>query len=428
MKLDQSAGLSSLFWRYCHGDDARASHRWMIAIFLMFVLFPGVGSGGSVMFGGIWLVALSYWIFDPGSRRLTSDETKLVLVFAAYFLIMAGFAILHAVNLGWPSGFGAVYSNLPFLLVAPVLPVLRRAARSEWTPAVFAGLACGALLAAVIVAISGPLFPHIARKALSGNALVLALGVLISGLLCIHGTLFFRGRIRWLTAAGALASLYVLLVSGGRGPLLSYCVTVALYAVIMGLRHFGLRWMFSRVLVMAVLLFAVAAIMLKADPELAERYDLAIERLSNPTDGKSTDESVLTRLVLYEAGLKAFLERPLTGHGRPNVLPVVQSYNNGAPDKFFNYSHLHNGYLTDLVASGIPGLLSLLAVLFVPLFIFWNARPVVFGGILAVVIAYIFYGATNLLFYHDVVTLLFLSLMCVFNALAVVETDAGQGG
>ncbi len=91
------------------------------------------------------------------------------------------------------------------------------------------------------------------------------------------------------------------------------------------------------------------------------------------------------------------------------------------PDRFFNFSHLHNGYLTDLVASGILGLLSLLAVLLAPLFLFWNARPVVFGGVLAVVLGYVFYGATNLLFYHDVVTLLFLSLMCVFNALAALQ-------
>lgn len=426
MNVSQLSGLSHSFWRHYHGNDKRASSRWIVAIFAMLVLFPGVGSGGSALFIGIWLFALPYLLFDRDSRSLTRNETTLLAVWAAYFLIMTGFAMMHAIRLDQTSGFGAVYSNLPFLLIGPVLPVLRRAARPDWVPVVFAGIAWGSILAVAIVTIGAYFFPEISRKALSGNPLILALGALISGLLCLHGALFFQGRLRWLTAIGAWASVFVLLTSGSRGPLLAYSVTATIYAAVMGYRHFGLRWMFGRYVVWLLLLLATATAVEKLDPQLGERYDAALQRLADPSDTGVTEKSVSTRLVLYKASIRAFLEHPALGYGRPNVLKAAQARSDGADDQHFQFSHLHNGYLTDLVASGLLGLLSLLAVLFVPLALFWNARPVVFGGVLCVVFAYVFYGATNLLFYHDVLTLLFLSLMCIFNAFSALPSGTAQ--
>lgn len=389
----------------------------MMALFVTLVLFPGVGSGGSILFVGIWLFSLPYWLFDRGARALNRNETILLTVFAAYFLIMTAFVLVHNIRLNESSGSGAIISNLPFLLIGPVLPVLRRAGRPNWIPMFFAGIAWGAILAAAIVTIGAYFFPEVGRKALSGNALILALGVLVSGVLSIHGTLLFSGRLRWLTVVGALASLFVLLTSGSRGPLLSYCAVVTLYAAIMGYRHFGVAWMFRRYVIWLLVVVASIAIMEKSDPKLGKRYNVAVERLSNPSDGRIKEDSINTRFVLYDAGFRAFLDRPLTGHGRQNVITATKARSVDAPDAYFHFTHLHNGFLTDLVASGLPGLLSLLAVLLAPLAVFWNAQPSVFGGALCISLAYIFYGATNLLFYHDVVTLLFLSSISMFSVM-----------
>lgn len=424
--MGKFSGLSKLFWQHYHGSDARASYRWMLSLFAAFVLFPGVGSGGSILFAGIWLFSLPYWLFDRDARSFNRNEAVLVSVFAAYFLIMAAFAFAHAARLDQTTGFGAIYSNLPFLLIGPVLPVLRRAARPEWLERVFAGIAWGAILAAALVTIGAWFFPEIGRKALSGNALVLALGALVSGMMCNHGVLFFSGRMRWLAAAGALASLFVLLTTGSRGPILSYGVAVTLYAVIMGYRHFGLRWMLGRYVAWLLIFIASIAVVEKSDPQLSQRINIAVERLSKPSDQTIKESSVRTRFVLYEAGLRAFLDQPLAGYGRQNAVKATKDHSNGAADEHFHFTHLHNGYLTDLVSSGVLGLLSLLAVLLAPLALFWNARPVVFGGVLSVTLAYVLYGATNLLFYHDVVTLLYLSLMCVFSALSPLGTSGDQ--
>jgi len=129
------------------------------------------------------------------------------------------------------------------------------------------------------------------------------------------------------------------------------------------------------------------------------------------------EDSILMRLALYEAGLRAFAQRPLTGYGRQNVIAVVSKFDPQRVSQF-PYTHLHNGYLTDMVASGLPGLLSLLAVLLVPLYALRNAQPVVFGGVLCLSLSYLFYGMTNLLFYHDTANFLFLGMVAVFSTLS----------
>lgn len=411
-----SASLNRFFWRYIHGSHEGASRRWGMAIFVLFLLFPGLGSGGSAWLEGMWFVALLHWFFDPQSRRLTRDEKLLVGVFAAYFFITAIFAFAHAAIRGGDNGLTAVLANTPFVLVAPLFPVLRRAAKPGWAARFFAGAACGAILAALIVTIAAPYSLEMHRSALSGNPLILALGGLVTGLLCLHGALFFRGGMRWLLVAGALAAIIVMLTSGSRGPLLSFGAVTLLYAVIMGYRHFGLKRMLGRLLLLLVVLAGIITLFSRFDPYFSNRFDMAVERLSNPVGGGG--RSIATRLVLYEGGIRAFLDNPLTGHGRQNVLAAARAHSDGASERFFRYTHLHNGYLTDLVASGVLGLLSLVAVLVIPLIVFWTARPLVFGSVLCLVLAYGFYGMTNLLFYHDVVTLLYLGVLAVCHALA----------
>ncbi|MDA4846565.1 O-antigen ligase family protein [Hoeflea poritis] len=419
--------FSRLFWVHFHRSDVSASLRWAIGLFALFLLFPGIGSGGSVVAVGFWFVALFYFAFDPQNRSFDTVEKPVIAAFAAYYLIMVFFAVLNAIPAGTWEHFGAVYGNILFLAFAPVMPVLRRFVRPYWTNVFFAGTASGAILAALIVLIAGQSSHEHMRSAFSGNPLILALGTMVSGLLCIHGLLFFRGAMRWLLAAGALAALFALLSAGSRGPLLSYMITLFAYALVMGYRHFGLVFMAKRGLLAAMAVGALSFGVIKADPELTHRIELAIERVERPTDSGLEEESISIRILLYKAGLAAFMERPLTGWGRQDVVraAIAKDPENA---RFFTYSHLHNGYLTDLVASGVLGLLSLLAVLFVPLMVLRNAPPLVFGGIFCVTISYALYGVTNLLFYHDVSTLYYLSLITAFCTLSRLPDANLQAG
>lgn len=422
---EPSGVFSRLFWVHFHRSDASASLRWAIGLFVLFLLFPGIGSGGSVVAVGFWIFALLYFALDPQIRRFDAAEKPIIAAFAVYYLITVFFAVLNATSDWTWEQFGPVYGNVLFLAFAPVMPVLRRFVRPYWADVFFAGIAGGAILAALIVLIAGQFSYEYMRSAFSGNPLILALGAMVSGLLCIHGLLFFRGALRWLLAAGALAALLALLMSGSRGPLLSYMVTLLAYALVMGYRHFGLAPMAKRGLLAAMAVGALSFGVIKADPELTHRVELAVERLENPNGAEINEDSISVRLLFYRAGLSAFVERPLTGHGRQDVMRAAAEHDPQKGSRF-HHSHLHNGYLTDLVASGVLGLLSLLAVLFVPLFVLRNAPPLVFGGLFCVTLSYALYGMTNLLFYHDVSTLYYLSLITAFCTLSRLPHAAGE--
>ncbi|MDF2373676.1 MAG: O-antigen ligase family protein [Rhizobiaceae bacterium] len=409
--------MSNFFWTHLHRSDACANFRWAAALFIMLAVFPGIGSAGTGWLVAICISSLGYWIFDPQCRRLIQHEQILAGVCTVYFLIMAGLAAFHGPLPGQEIGWGSVLSNLPFLFLVFILPVLRLAAQPGWIGLLFAGNACGGILAALIILIAGHYAPDHARTAFSGNELILALGAMVSGLLSIHGLLFFKGPMRGLMALGALAALFALLSSGSRGPLLSYGATLALYAMVMGWRYFGFAFMTKRAVICGLLIAAFSVTMIRTDPELSGRVELVVERLENPSGPDVAEDSILMRIALYKAGLHAFAQRPLTGYGRQNVIAVVSRFDPQRASQF-PYTHLHNGYLTDMVASGLPGLLSLLAVLLVPLYALRNAQPVVFGGVVCLSLSYLFYGMTNLLFYHDTANFLFLGMLAVFSTLS----------
>ncbi len=424
MEKTATAGpIGRLFWTHVHRTDAGASFRWSLALFVLLTLFPGIGSGGSVMAIGLFLFAVFYWIFDPDLRRFDDIERPIVLVFAAYFLIMLVFAVGHALaDSNWEIK-DVIVKNIMFLLFAPVFPVLRHFARPGWTQTSAAGLACGTVLAALIVMVLGFLSLEMhsrddLRSAFSGNPLMLALGSMVSGLLCIHCLLFFKdARMRGLLLVGALAAFYALLTSGSRGALLSYGGVLVIYALVMGYRYFGFAYVARRGLLAAVALAVIGTLVVSADRELINRFELAVERLSNLDDAALKEKSISKRMLHYRAGLAVASDHPLVGTGRQNVMSAAMEKDPENADVMIS-THLHNGYLTDFVASGVLGLLSLIAVLLVPLYALRNAQPFIFGAVLCVVAAYGLNGMVNLLFYHDISTLYYLSLIAIFTAMA----------
>lgn len=80
-------------------------------------------------------------------------------------------------------------------------------------------------------------------------------------------------------------------------------------------------------------------------------------------DGTLSADSFGWRYELATSGLRAFLERPLFGHGLAEQMTVVFAHTseNGPDITFLN--HLHNGYVTHLVSFGLAGLMFVFAFL-----------------------------------------------------------------
>jgi O-antigen ligase len=80
-------------------------------------------------------------------------------------------------------------------------------------------------------------------------------------------------------------------------------------------------------------------------------------------DGTLTADSFGWRYELATSGLRAFWENPLLGYGLVERMSVVMLHASpGGPDISF-LAHLHNDYVTHLVAYGLPGILFVAAFL-----------------------------------------------------------------
>lgn len=81
------------------------------------------------------------------------------------------------------------------------------------------------------------------------------------------------------------------------------------------------------------------------------------------TEGTRTASSLGERLELLNAGLRAFMERPILGVGLDERVDAVHRHLNASGPDVSTLSHLHNDYLTHIVAFGIVGMAFLVAVL-----------------------------------------------------------------
>ncbi|WP_029935189.1 O-antigen ligase family protein [Thiomicrospira pelophila] len=100
-----------------------------------------------------------------------------------------------------------------------------------------------------------------------------------------------------------------------------------------------------------------------------KRWDAMVVDFNNYLSGSGTGGSVGLRLVMYEVGIKGFLENPLTGVGVDNAeqkqqelsAPIMQRIY-GSP-RAFSKTHLHNQFIQEAYTRGVLGLLSFVITL-----------------------------------------------------------------
>ena len=108
---------------------------------------------------------------------------------------------------------------------------------------------------------------------------------------------------------------------------------------------------------------------------LSSNTQIVQNKISKATEGVkewstgNNNSSVGERLDMWASGLKAAQESPLIGYGYRNANKAAQKYTDTS---IRNYTHLHNEYITNLVSAGVIGLLSLLALIFIPMVIFYQ--------------------------------------------------------
>lgn len=104
---------------------------------------------------------------------------------------------------------------------------------------------------------------------------------------------------------------------------------------------------------------------------VAETFGIQNSMIVDGTDDAimnvTSDTSVNQRLAMLIAGWNAFKERPIFGYGGQNRFDAAVDY---LPVSFpFQYSHLHNDFVTHAVAGGIPAVFLLTVILFFPVYV-----------------------------------------------------------
>ncbi|PLX67039.1 MAG: hypothetical protein C0603_10255 [Denitrovibrio sp.] len=153
-----------------------------------------------------------------------------------------------------------------------------------------------------------------------------------------------------------LTSVPALMLSGSRGPILACLVSVFVMMV------FKYRWkgLIPSIVVLLVIFFTISQI-----HSVKIRFVKTIGNISN------TESSIGTRLVLWEASMKAIMARPVFGYGKRNFTSEVSKYIN-VPTS--SRAHAHNTYIQYTFLHGFFGLSALLGFLGSVVWEIWRRR------------------------------------------------------
>jgi O-antigen ligase len=163
-------------------------------------------------------------------------------------------------------------------------------------------------------------------------------------------------------------ALFLIILSGTR---ISWIAFIMIIPTILFLWKIGgylnKKRMFSILSITVLMLFVFANNNL-----IQNRIDNALNSINSFSSNKDTRSSSGLRLAMWNGGLQAFKDKPIFGYGYQNTGKASAQYVTGNYAKKFIASQkmLHNDYINSMVGFGIFGILSFLALLFMPLIIF----------------------------------------------------------
>jgi O-antigen ligase len=115
------------------------------------------------------------------------------------------------------------------------------------------------------------------------------------------------------------------------------------------------------------------------------RFNALGDVLSGKNRNVESVESNQARMYVWDAACKLIKNRPLEGYGTGDTVALMRQYQqDGMMGIYHEKLNSHNQYLQTMVAVGIPGLLILLANLFIPLVYTIKRKQFVYGMFLMI--------------------------------------------
>jgi len=186
---------------------------------------------------------------------------------------------------------------------------------------------------------------------------------------------------RWQRAlkyAGVAAGVLMATLAASRGGWLAALPLLAFWLYCRS--ALGLRRNVIRILIIvAFILLGVSII-----PAISERAMNSVGEVIHWFDGTNTETAAGQRLSIWKLALTLAIERPWSGYGSPGVRAVLAQPEFAALASpvirmILIEGGAHNDLLGMLLGSGVPGLLSYLLLLLVPIGFFWTRRRTATG-------------------------------------------------
>ena len=169
-------------------------------------------------------------------------------------------------------------------------------------------------------------------------------------------------------------------------------------------------------------IFVSTLIQDKIYTQLVDRAALSVQQVTEWNDGKGRTTPVGVRLTMWEGSLKAFPNMPWSGFGyRNSINEVLKYFSEDEKRVISKYNHLHNIYIEHLMSRGVLGVLSLLALLFIPLFVFISRLKGIEVNLVGVVLVSSFatLGLTHAVFGGVFMSAFFVYFLSIFLPLSI---------
>jgi len=193
-------------------------------------------------------------------------------------------------------------------------------------------------------------------------------------------------------------------------------------AVLFKLKARVKKYILALIIMLCASIFVSTLIQDKIYTQLVDRAALSVQQVTEWNDGKGRTTSVGVRLTMWEGSLKAFPNMPWSGFGyRNSINEVLKYFSEDEKRVISKFNHLHNIYIEHLMSRGVLGVLSLLALLFIPLFVFISRLKGIEVNLVGVVLVSSFatLGLTHAVFGGVFMSAFFVFFLSIFLPLSI---------
>ncbi len=401
----------------------------------MGVLIVSIGSGATALY----IIAAVYLIFlNPkmSFKTLLSEVIRLhkqlpiLLLIPVFVITLFLFSVTRS---NFNDLIGTLASHVQLLLITPMAIGITAISKIENSTDLFVkGLRTGILII-LPVSIIQLVVLNLRPEGGSGNALVFAFVLALAGALSLMQDKDASKSPLWIVYGAAACAFFMVLISFSRAPIVISFIFLIFFVFYfakkaINLKHYILGVLFSATLLLVSLFYISNTSLGKS--YLEKRILAPIEDIIN---GEVKDSSFKIRLDLQITGFYAFIENPLTGYGLPNTVEAANAVSETvlARKTDYEFSHLHNDYLTYAVAGGAFTFLQFLLIIFSPILISRkviskpaSAHMLWFSLFISISFASI--ALTNVVLGHDIMSTFF-SMCFVLILIDFIKRSKGFG-